>query len=121
MNETPEQAEALLRQVTERYGTPAYIAYIPGRIRRMVPLDTRRAILATAKVSEGYESRLREAGREAILRYARENFAAIVTVAEMAEMAGVSHGIARDAIRANPRLFRRSEGRTYECRGEADC
>jgi len=117
---TPEQAEALLREMTERHGSPAYIAFIPGRIRRMVPLDTRREILAGARISEGWQSQARDAGRETILRYARENFAAIVTVKELAEMAGVSQSIARDTVRANPRLFRKSEGHTYECRGDAD-
>lgn len=117
---TPEQAEALLREMTEQHGAPRYIAKVPGRIRRMVPIETRREILAGARISEGWESQARDAGRESILRYARENFAVMVTVKELAEMAGVSQSIARDTVRANPRLFRKSEGRTYECRGEAD-
>jgi hypothetical protein len=117
---TPEQAEALLREVTERHGSPVYIAFIPGRIRRMVPLETRREILKGARISEGWQSRVRDAGREAIIRFARENFAVMVTVRELADMAGVSLGIARKTVKENPRLFRKSEGRSYECRGEAD-
>ncbi len=117
---TPEQAEALLREMTERHGSPAYIVFIPGRILSMVPLETRREILAGARISKGWESQARDAGRKKIIRFARENFAVMVTVKELAEMAGVSQSIARATVKANPRLFRKSEGHTYECRGEAE-
>jgi TRAP-type C4-dicarboxylate transport system substrate-binding protein len=117
---TPEQAEALLREMTDKHGTPVYIVHVPGRILKMVPLEVRREILAGAHTSKGWERQAKEEGRRAIIRYAKENFAVMVTVKELAEMAGVSQSIARETVKANPRLFRKSEGRTYECRGEAD-
>lgn len=117
---TPEQAEMMLRDVTARYGTPVYIAHIPSRIRKLVPYETRMEILSTAEISEGWRGAAREAGRDEIIRFARENLGAILTVKQIAEIGGVSESIARDVIRSNPRLFRKSEGRSYECRGDAD-
>ena len=117
---TPEQAERMLRDVTAKYGTPVYIAHIPSRIRKLVPYETRLEILSSAEISDGWGGSARDAARTTILRFARENFAAIVTVKQIAEMASCTESFAREIMRSHPRLFRKSEGRTYECRGDAD-
>lgn len=113
---TIQEAEQMLRAVTERYGSPVYIAHIPSRIRRLVPLEVRREILATANVSPGWEGLVRDRGREAILEWARANVYQIVTVRQLAEIGGVSDSVARDLVRKNPRIFRKSDGYSYEVR-----
>ena len=116
--ETVEEATAMLREVTTRYGSPAYIAYIPSRVRRLVPLETRREILATAHVSPGWEGLVRDRGRASILAWAREHVYEIVTVKQLAEIGHVSENIARELVKANPRTFRKSDGYTYEVRAD---
>jgi predicted transcriptional regulator len=120
MMETVKEAEKLLREVTERYGTPVYIAHIPGRVRRLVPLDTRREILADARVSEGWEGIVRDQGRDKIIKWAEENTYELVTVKQLAEIGGVSENVARELVKRNPRMFRKSEGWTYEVRNPND-
>lgn len=117
---TVQEAEQLLREVTARHGTPVYIAYIPGRVRRMVPVEIRREILADAHVSDGWEGLVREQGRDKIMQWTRDNVYQIVTVKQLAEIGGVSETVARDLIKKNPRIFRKSDGWTYEVRNPND-
>lgn len=113
-----EIAEAQLRDVTAKYGTPVYIAHISGRVRRLVPIETRRDILATAHTSPGWEGVAREQGRERIMAYVRDpqNVYKDVSVKELAAIGGVSEAIARDVVKSNVRIFKPIEGRRYEIR-----
>ena len=116
------EATRILTEAISEYGKPVYCSKVPVRIQNLVPLAVRKALLADAKVSEGwvYENGSYYKGRPdmrtAILTWAKDNVFQIVSVKDIADATGASQNIVREMITNRPDIFRKSEGKTYEIR-----
>jgi hypothetical protein len=106
----------------ETHGVPRYIGAVPTSVRRQVPTDTMRSLLAAARISDGWArqgDRLifgRIDARETLRLWAAQNLYAVLTVAEIADAAGVPKSAVRTMISERADIFRKSDGRTYEVR-----
>lgn len=113
---TPELENAI-REVTEAvetYGTPAWIAYVPSRVRRMIPAKITTELIASAKPSEGW--RTPQDGKNDIMSWAKENVYELVTIKQLAEIGEISDATARKIVTDRPDIFVKREGRQYEVR-----
>lgn len=111
---TIEEATEYIADTITEYGRPAWVAEVPTSIRQMVPHSVIAGFLATAKASEGWGKP--SDGRDTIIRWAKDNTFALVTVKELADIGGVSEATVRTLLGERPDLFRKSEGRKYEVR-----
>lgn len=117
-----EEATRILTEAISEHGQPVYVSKVPVRIQNLVPLEVRKALLADARISEGwvYENGSYYKGRPdmrtAVLTWAKENVFQIVSVKDIADATGASQNIVRELISNRPDIFRKSEGRTYEVR-----
>ena len=106
----------------ETHGVPKYVALVPTSVRRQVPADTMRSLLAAARISEGWArqgDRLifgRLDPRETLRQWAQQHLYEVLTVREIAESADVSQSQVRTMCTERPDIFRKSDGRTYEIR-----
>lgn len=119
--ETAERTEITVKQATEMvveaiqtYGSPVWVAYVPARIRRIVPAEIKTDLIRNAKRSEGW-GRQRD-GRDTIIAWAKNNVFAEVTVKELAEIGEVSEATVRTLLKERMDIFRKIEGRKYEIR-----
>ena len=125
---TPPQPNAveIVSTAIETHGVPKWVTVVPMTVRRAVPSETKAALLATARVSEGW-SRQRDGrlvfgrldARETLRAWAAENVFAVLTVKEIATAAGVPQSAVRTMISERGDIFRKSDGRTYEVRDPA--
>jgi len=106
----------------ETHGVPKYVALVPTSVRRQVPVETMRSLLAAARISEGWArqgDRLifgRLDPRETLRQWAQQHLYEVLTVREIAESADVSQSQVRTMIAERGDIFRKSDGRTYEIR-----
>jgi hypothetical protein len=118
MTTAAEQVAAAI----ETHGVPRYIGVVPTSVRRQVPTDMMRSLLAAARISDGWArqgDRLifgRLDARETLRLWAAQNLYAVLTVAEIADAAGVPKSAVRTMISERADIFRKSDGRTYEVR-----
>lgn len=111
-----------MRTAVETYGMPVWYVKLSTTRQRIVPLEVRRSILASARPSDGwvnqngcwYKGRLDS--RETLRLWAQQNLFQVMTVKEIAEAAEVSQSAVRTMIAERPDIFRKSDGRTYEIR-----
>ena len=116
---TIQEATTQVAEAIEKHGAPAWVAYVPTRIRRLVPAEIKTAMIATAKVSEGWASK--QDGRNRIIQWCKQNIFAEVTVKELAAIGECSEATVRTLINDRRDIFRKSDGRKYEVRDpEAD-
>jgi AraC-like DNA-binding protein len=118
VNATEQIAAAI-----ETHGAPKWVAVVPMSVRRQVSAETKRQLLATARVSEGWSRQSngtlvfgRLDARDTLRQWAAQNIFAVLTVKEIAEQAGVSQSAVRTMISERADIFRKSDGRTYEVR-----
>ena len=117
-----EEAVAQVATAIDTHGEPKWLAHVPFRVRRLVPPDTKQALLAGARVSDGWARQGDQLvyGRPdqgAVLRqWASQNVFAIMTVREIAEAAEVTQSAVRKLSTERPDILRKSDGRTYEVR-----
>lgn len=106
----------------EEHGQPKWVCHVPMSVRAQVSNETKRELLATAKVSIGWAKqgdRLifgRLDAREALRQWATQHIFEILTVKQIAESADVAQSAVRTMIEERPDIFRKSEGRTFEIR-----
>jgi len=106
----------------ETHGVPRYIAVVPSSVRRQVPAETMRSLLAAARISEGWARQGdwlifgRLDPRETLRQWAQQHLYEVLTVREIAESADVSQSQVRTMIAERGDIFRKSDGRTYEIR-----
>lgn len=118
MNDAAAQVAAAI----ETHGAPRWVAVVPMSVRRQVSAETKTALLATARISDGWArqgDRLifgRLDARETLRQWATQNLYAVLTVREIADAAGVPQSAVRTMISERPDIFRKSDGRTYEMR-----
>ena len=116
---TIQEATTQVAEAIEKHGAPAWVAYVPTRIRRLVPAEIKTAMIATAKVSEGWASK--QDGRNRIIQWCKQNIFTEVTVKELAAIGECSEATVRTLINDRRDIFRKSDGRKYEVRDpEAD-
>ena len=118
MTTAAEQVAAAI----ETHGVPRYIGAVPTSVRRQVAPGEMAAMLATARISDGWcrqGDRLifgRLDPRETLRLWAAQNLYAVLTVREIADAAGVTASQVRTMIGERPDIFRKSDGRTFEVR-----
>lgn len=111
---TVAEATEMVVEAIDKYGSPCWVAYVPTRIRRMVPATIKAELIKGAKASEGW-GRQRD-GRDTIIAWAKNNVYAEVTVKELAEIGEVSEATVRTLVKERMDIFRKIEGRKYEIR-----
>jgi hypothetical protein len=111
---TVAQATEMVAQAIEKHGSPTWVAFVPTRIRRMVPANIKAELIKGAKASEGW-GRQRD-GRDTIIAWAKNNVFAEVTVKELAEIGEVSEATVRTLVKERMDIFKKIEGRKYEIR-----
>lgn len=115
-------ATAEMRTVIETYGLPVWYVNMSPERAMLVPLEVRRSLYASARISDGWVNqngcwhRGRLDAREALRQWAERNVFALMTVAEIAAAADVTQSQVRTMITERPDIFRKSEGRNYEIR-----
>jgi hypothetical protein len=115
-------AAAQVAAAIETHGAPRWVAVVPMSVRHQVSAETLSALLATARISDGWArqgDRLifgRLDARQTLRHWATQNLYAVLTVKEIAEQAGVPQSAVRTMISERPDIFRKSDGRTYEVR-----
>jgi hypothetical protein len=111
------ELENAIREVTEAvntYGTPVWIAYVPSRVRNLVPAKIKADLIASARPSAGW--RKPQDGKNDIMSWAKENVFELVTIKQLAEIGEISEATARKIVTDRPDIFVRREGRQYEVR-----
>lgn len=111
------ELENAIREVTEAvntYGTPVWIAYVPSRVRNLVPAKIKADLIASARPSAGW--RKPQDGKNDIMSWAKENVFELVTIKQLAEIGEISEATARKVVTDRPDIFVRREGRQYEVR-----
>jgi len=111
---TIQEATTQVAEAIEKYGAPAWVAFVPMRVRRLVPAEIKTAMIATAKVSAGWETK--QDGRNRIIAWCGNNIFAEVTVKELAAIGECSEATVRTLINDRRDIFRKAEGRKYEIR-----
>jgi hypothetical protein len=111
---TIQEATTQVAEAIEKHGAPAWVAFVPIRIRKLVPAEIKSAMIATAKVSEGWGSK--QDGRNRIISWCKQNIFAEVTVKELAAIGECSEATVRTLINDRRDIFRKSDGRKYEVR-----
>ena len=111
-----------MRTAVETYGMPVWYVKVSITKQRIVPLDVRRSLLASARPSDGWVNqngcwyRGRLDAREVLRQWATQNIYAVLTVKEIAAAADVTQAQVRTMIAERGDIFRKSDGRTYEIR-----
>ncbi len=111
------ELENAIREVTEAvntYGTPVWIAYVPSRVRNLVPAKIKADLIASARPSVGW--RKPQDGKNDIMSWAKENVYELVTIKQLAEIGEISEATARKIVTDRPDIFVKREGRQYEVR-----
>ncbi len=111
------ELENAIREVTEAvntYGTPVWIAYVPSRVRNLVPAKIKADLIASARPSAGW--RKPQDGKNDIMSWAKENVFELVTIKQLAEIGEISEATARKIVTDRPDIFVKREGRQYEVR-----
>ncbi len=111
------ELENAIREVTEAvntYGTPVWIAYVPSRVRNLVPAKIKADLIASARPSVGW--RKPQDGKNDIMSWAKENVFELVTIKQLAEIGEISEATARKIVTDRPDIFVKREGRQYEVR-----
>ena len=124
-----EEAIYEFKEAIEQFGVPCWVAHISYPIRRSVPKEVKRELLATAKVLQGWSKQFdgqlifgktRTDDKENILEWAKENVFQMVTVKQVAEACDVAESCARRTMNARSDVFKKF-GKEYEIRdAEAD-
>lgn len=109
------EAIEIVRRAIDEHGRPAWITYVPFRIRELVPLATMRELLQGPPQSEDIRVMPKE-GREAILQFCMNNVFELVTVNQLSRLAGISGSTVRNLIKERPDIFRQADWRSYEIR-----
>lgn len=107
-------ATAIVQDAIAQHGAPAWIAFVPMRIRKLVPAEIKRELIANAKTSEGWSSK--QDGRNRIVAWCANNLYKQVTVKELAIIGECSEATVRTLINDRRDIFRKSDGRKYEIR-----
>lgn len=122
-NDEIAEAIEIVKNAVAEHGTPVWVVKVPMSVRRIVPAEIKKEILADAKVSEGWAKDIdgsyvkgRLDFRSVIITWAKDKVFQQVTVKDIAEATGASQNIVRDVIGDRPDIFRKSEGWTYEIR-----
>ena len=111
---TVKEAVEMVAEAIETHGSPTWVAYVPMRIRKMVPAEIKTDLIKGAKASEGW-GRQRD-GRDTIIAWAKNNVFAEVTIKELAEIGEVSEATVRNLVKERMDIFRKIEGRKFEIR-----
>lgn len=111
---TIQEATTQVAEAIEKYGAPAWVAFVPIRVRKLVPAEIKSAMIATAKVSDGWQTK--QDGRNRIITWCKQNIFAEVTVKELAAIGECSEATVRTLINDRRDIFRKSDGRKYEVR-----
>lgn len=96
------------------HGRPNWVAHVPHTVRNQVPLDTMLTLLAQARWST--ETLERENKHQTIINWCAKNLFAETTVADLANLSGLSEVSVRKLIKDRPDLFRKVGYGTYEVR-----
>lgn len=122
-NKEIAEATEVVKNAIEEFGLPVWVVKVPFRVRRLVPVETRKALLASAKVSEGWYRDVdgsyaqgRPDNKGIVLAWAKENIYKVVTTKEISEATGVPLHTVRSVVNDRPDIFRDSDGWTYEIR-----
>jgi hypothetical protein len=108
---TPERATKIVREAIEEYGRPAWLAYVPMRIIRIVPRDTLNEILSAApqlmnKRADKYD---------ALLEWAKDHLFEQFTTEELVEQSGFSYATTLKFLQESP-TFRKIKKGLWEIR-----
>lgn len=114
---TSDEATAIMRDMLDTHGLPNALAYVPIRVRDLIPApvlrvmmaETRQRVVALPPVDD-------DARRLTMLEWCDENAYAVVTTRKLAEIGNCSQAMARHLIADNPHYFRRLDQYTHEVR-----
>lgn len=101
-------------QAIEQYGRPQWVAYVPTRVRKMVPYEVIMELLEGAQPSEGSVSK--DDKKDKAMRWCQEHLFEEVTVKQIAEIGGLGESSARTLITSRPDVFRKLGRGVYEIR-----
>lgn len=109
---TQEQAIEIIADAIEKHGRPFWIAYVPSRIRKLVPYPTLLEMMNNAgrvavKRSEKYQS---------IIDWTQEHLYEEVTPQTIMEIGDISYPTALKFIGDRPDIFRKIKRGVYELR-----
>lgn len=110
---TVDEATRYVEQIIERHGHPNWIAYVPIRVRNMVPQATLSALMAAGRSSDQHTTR---DGCSVILQWCADNVFEMISIGGLAAIGGVSRGAVRKLMADNVGMFRKSDGGTFEIR-----
>lgn len=117
-----DTATSEMRDAIDTFGMPVWYVKVSITKQRIVPLEVRRTLLASARPSAGWVNQNgcwykgRPDAREILTEWASNNLFAVLTVKEIAEAAEVPQSAVRTMVSERPDIFRKSDGRTYEIR-----
>lgn len=111
-----------MRNAIETHGLPVWYVNMSPERAMLVPLEVRRSLYASARISDGWVNqngcwyRGRLDAREALRQWAAQNVFTVMTIAEIAAAADVTQTQVRTMITERGDIFRKSDGRTFEIR-----
>jgi len=111
---TVKQATKLVEDAMREYGSPCWVAYVPARIRRMVPAEMLTAMIEQTRKGAVPEKRADK--YEAIYTWAAERIFEQVSPKDIMEVGGISYPTALKLIENRPDIFRKVKNGVYEIR-----
>lgn len=109
---TVEEATQIISDAIAQYGRPNWVAYVPNRIRKMVPYPTILGMMENA----GRTFVKREDKYQSIIDWTQEHLFEEVTPQDIMEVGNISYPTALKFIGDRPDIFRKIKRGVYELR-----
>ena len=114
--ETTHHAILAMRQALEEHGLPTALCYIPIRVRRLIPDDTLRVMLAEARRAQPAAQPTGDAVQDALITYCENHPYYETTTRAMSDTVGCSQHTVRKFIASHPHYFKRVNQYKWEIR-----
>lgn len=109
---TQEEATQIISDAIARYGRPYWVAYVPNRIRKMVPYP----VILEMMENVGRTFVKREDKYQYIIDWTQEHLYEQVTPQDIMDIGGISYPTALKFIGDHPDIFRKVKRGLYELR-----
>lgn len=114
--ETTHHAVLAMRDAIAQHGLPIALAHVPIRVRKLIPPDTLRALLATARRSQPQTAPSADATHDALIAFCDNHPYCITTTRSIADTIGCSQHTVRKFIANQPNYFKRIDQYKWEIR-----
>tara|TARA_R110002126_G_scaffold46465_1_gene130832 strand:- start:146 stop:541 length:396 start_codon:yes stop_codon:yes gene_type:complete len=113
--ETAEQAILDMQVALEQHGMPTALCHVPIRVRNLIPAETLREMLATARTAVQPAVKIDDI-KQPLNVWCDANPYVVVTTRQLSEIAGCSQNVARKFVADNPHRFKRIDQYKHEVR-----